>query len=58
VCAGGGFAAGVLPIDTKNTIHADAPRAFHADDRPGCRKEAGEDGWRRCLARRGDHGAA
>lgn len=30
-------------------IYADAPHAFHADYRPSYRKEAAEDGWRRCL---------
>ncbi len=31
-------------------VYADAPHAFHADYRPSYRKEAAEDGWRRCLA--------
>jgi carboxymethylenebutenolidase len=31
-------------------IYADAPHGFHADYRPSYRKEAAEDGWRRCLA--------
>ena len=31
-------------------IYPDAPHAFHADYRPSYRKEAAEDGWRRCLA--------
>lgn len=31
-------------------IYPDAPHAFHADYRPSFRKEAAEDGWRRCLA--------
>ncbi|MCX7671129.1 MAG: dienelactone hydrolase family protein, partial [Anaerolineae bacterium] len=30
-------------------IYADAPHAFHADYRPSYRKEAAEDGWKRCL---------
>ena len=30
-------------------IYPDAPHAFHADYRPSFRKEAAEDGWRRCL---------
>ena len=30
-------------------IYPDAPHAFHADYRPSYRKEAAEDGWRRCL---------
>jgi carboxymethylenebutenolidase len=31
-------------------IYADAPHAFHADYRPTYRKEAADDGWKRCLA--------
>ena len=31
-------------------VYPDAPHAFHADYRPSYRKEAAEDGWRRCLA--------
>ncbi len=31
-------------------IFADAPHAFHADYRPSYRKQAADDGWRRCLA--------
>jgi carboxymethylenebutenolidase len=31
-------------------IYPDAPHAFHADYRPSFRKDAAEDGWRRCLA--------
>ncbi len=31
-------------------IYPDAPHAFHADYRPSFRKEAAEDGWKRCLA--------
>ena len=30
-------------------VYPDAPHAFHADYRPSYRKEAAEDGWRRCL---------
>jgi len=30
-------------------VYADAPHAFHADYRPSYRKEAAEDGWKRCL---------
>ena len=30
-------------------IYPDAPHAFHADYRPSFRKDAAEDGWRRCL---------
>lgn len=31
-------------------IYPEAPHAFHADYRPSFRKEAAEDGWKRCLA--------
>jgi carboxymethylenebutenolidase len=31
-------------------VYPDAPHAFHADYRPSFRKDAAEDGWRRCLA--------
>ncbi|HBH40027.1 MAG TPA: carboxymethylenebutenolidase [Curvibacter sp.] len=31
-------------------VYKDAPHAFHADYRPSYRKEAAEDGWKRCLA--------
>jgi carboxymethylenebutenolidase len=31
-------------------VYPDAPHAFHADYRPSFRKEAAEDGWKRCLA--------
>ncbi len=30
-------------------VYPEAPHAFHADYRPSYRKEAAEDGWRRCL---------
>jgi len=30
-------------------VYPDAPHAFHADYRPSFRKDAAEDGWRRCL---------
>jgi carboxymethylenebutenolidase len=30
-------------------VYPDAPHAFHADYRPSFRKEAAEDGWKRCL---------
>jgi carboxymethylenebutenolidase len=39
-------------------VYPDAPHAFHADYRPSFRKEAAEDGWRRCLAWFKTHGAA
>jgi carboxymethylenebutenolidase len=31
-------------------VYPAAPHAFHADYRPSFRKEAAEDGWKRCLA--------
>lgn len=31
-------------------VYPDAPHAFHADYRPNYRKEAAQDGWRRCVA--------
>jgi len=31
-------------------VYPDAPHAFHADYRPSFRKDASEDGWKRCLA--------
>ena len=30
-------------------VYPDAPHAFHADYRPSYRREAADDGWRRCL---------
>ena len=37
-------------------VYPDAPHAFHADYRPSYRKEAAEDGWKRCLAWFRTHG--
>ncbi len=31
-------------------LYPDMPHAFHADYRPSYRKQAAEDGWKRCLA--------
>ena len=31
-------------------VYPDAPHAFHADYRPSFRKDAAEDGWKRCVA--------
>ncbi|MFZ2652554.1 MAG: dienelactone hydrolase family protein [Burkholderiaceae bacterium] len=31
-------------------VYADAPHAFHADYRPSFRKDAAQDGWKRCIA--------
>lgn len=39
-------------------VYKDAPHAFHADYRPSYRKEAAEDGWKRCLAWFRQHGVA
>jgi carboxymethylenebutenolidase len=39
-------------------VYPDAPHAFHADYRPSFRKEAAEDGWKRCLEWMKAHGAA
>lgn len=39
-------------------IYPDAPHAFHADYRPSYRKEAAEDGWKRCTAWFKQHGVA
>ncbi len=41
-------AAGNLRNDM--VLYPDTPHAFHADYRPSYRKEAAEDGWKRCLA--------
>jgi carboxymethylenebutenolidase len=40
------------PVATKSEIkvYPDTPHAFNADYRPSYRKEAAEDGWKRCLA--------
>ena len=37
-------------------IYPDAPHAFHADYRPSYRKDAADDGWKRCLAWFKTHG--
>ena len=39
-------------------VYPDAPHAFHADYRASYRKEAAEDGWRRCVAWFKQHGVA
>jgi carboxymethylenebutenolidase len=39
-------------------VYPDAPHAFHADYRPSFRKEAAEDGWKRCVAWFKTHGVA
>ncbi len=37
-------------------VYAEAPHAFNADYRPSYRKDAADDGWRRCLAWFRTHG--
>ncbi len=39
-------------------VYPDAPHAFHADYRSSYRKEAAEDGWRRCVDWMRQHGVA
>lgn len=39
-------------------VYPDAPHAFHADYRPSFRKDAAEDGWKRCQAWFAQHGVA
>ena len=39
-------------------VYPEAPHAFHADYRPSYRREAAEDGWKRCLAWLRTHGVA
>jgi carboxymethylenebutenolidase len=39
-------------------VYPDAPHAFHADYRPSYRKEAADDGWKRCQAWFKTHGVA
>jgi carboxymethylenebutenolidase len=39
-------------------VYPDAPHAFHADYRPSYRKDAAEDGWKRCVAWFKAHGLA
>ena len=36
-------------------LYPDTPHAFHADYRPSYRKDAADDGWKRCLAWFGRH---
>ncbi|MBA3596013.1 MAG: dienelactone hydrolase family protein [Methylibium sp.] len=42
--------------ESEFSIYPDAPHAFHADYRPSYRKEAAENGWKRCLAWLEAHG--
>jgi carboxymethylenebutenolidase len=39
-------------------VYPDAPHAFNADYRPSYRKDAADDGWKRCLAWFKAHGVA
>ena len=39
-------------------VYPGAPHAFHADYRPSYRKDAAEDGWKRCTAWFKAHGVA
>jgi carboxymethylenebutenolidase len=39
-------------------VYPGAPHAFHADYRPSYRKDAADDGWKRCVAWFKDHGVA
>ena len=45
LAAGGGAAK-----RSEFVVYPDAPHAFHADYRPSFRKDAAEDGWKRCVA--------
>lgn len=51
-------AGGAAARKSEFVVYPDAPHAFHADYRPSYRKEAAEDGWRRCLAWFKAHGVA
>jgi carboxymethylenebutenolidase len=51
-------AGGAASKKSEFVIYPDAPHAFHADYRPSFRKEAAEDGWKRCLAWLRTHGVA
>jgi len=39
-------------------VYPNAPHAFHADYRPSYRKDAADDGWKRCVAWFRSHGVA
>ena len=39
-------------------VYPDTPHAFHADYRPSYRKQAADDGWKRCVAWFKGHGVA
>ncbi len=56
----GALAAAGTPAARASQFHVypDAPHAFHADYRPSFRKDAAEDGWKRCLDWFRSHGVA
>jgi carboxymethylenebutenolidase len=43
-------AGGTASKRSEFVVYPEAPHAFHADYRPSYRKEAADDGWKRCLA--------
>jgi carboxymethylenebutenolidase len=46
----GALAGGSGPAKASQfVVYPDAPHAFHADYRPSFRKEAAEDGFKRCV---------
>ncbi len=51
-------AGGAASRASQIVVYPDAPHAFHADYRPSYRKQAAEDGWRRCLNWLRSHGVA
>ncbi|WKB52388.1 dienelactone hydrolase family protein [Eleftheria terrae] len=51
-------AGGPAAKQSEFVVYPDAPHAFHADYRPSYRKEAAEDGWKRCLDWFRKHGVA
>jgi carboxymethylenebutenolidase len=48
--AAAGAAGNATAQKSSFVVYPDAPHAFHADYRPSYRKEAADDGWKRCLA--------
>ncbi len=51
-------AGGAASRASQIVVYPDAPHAFHADYRPSYRRQAAEDGWRRCLNWLRSHGVA
>jgi carboxymethylenebutenolidase len=45
-----GAAGNAAAQKSQFVVYPDAPHAFHADYRPSYRKEAADDGWKRCVA--------